>query len=458
MFANLGDTSSVTTIFEEMLSKDILPSSSLVNVIIFLLIKNNKLQEAMEFWSSHQHHSNRYLPCNLYTTANLGTDIVQDIEKDSSFNFGDEIVNYMESDFLIARQIAPKLISSCLDRKLEILPFYKKCLNMKLENFSTEENRSNRVRILSATYLILDFNRQYPNLFNGALGTKVFNNIFKYAIKHYHRYSNNDENYEFEDLFLREFSFGLFYPLWDSLKTSHIDEMFVDGLLSFYGLGDLNEGLSRNEFGDFSKAKNGSNTKFVSNINLDLDTARKLPLQNGDSTSLQEELINNQKSFKKAIANDFTENHKLAIRVCSILVFHTLTRMISSKVTPDFNILTHSLPSILLLDKSSKSLDLIFYEILRSTNKRPIGQGHINNKGLKTQISESDLGLKEEMTTTDAGSNPGTNNFNPNEDKMFISQKIYIEIYSIAKKWEAVDLVENWLITNNIFVCNDGDV
>ncbi|OMJ07339.1 hypothetical protein AYI70_g12259 [Smittium culicis] len=188
MFVGQGNVDKVVEIYEEMTSNGIYPTSRLVNIIVFLLVKHNRLESAINFWQNHKQFINRSEPHRLHSNKKSRMHRLYKYLYNEKPVFDPNFLDFIGTDFFLARQVAPKLISSCFDRKVEILPVVQKILGLNIENYPRERYMENRIRIIMALYFFLDFNREFPTLFHGSLGSKVFNSIFKFSLKNHHQY------------------------------------------------------------------------------------------------------------------------------------------------------------------------------------------------------------------------------------------------------------------------------
>ncbi|OMJ27187.1 putative pentatricopeptide repeat-containing protein [Smittium culicis] len=424
MFADQGNIDKVVEVYGEMISNGIYPTSRLVNIIVFLLVKHNRLENAIYFWQNHKQFINRSEPHRLHSNKKSRMHRLYKYLYNEKPDIDPHFFELIGTDFFLARQIVSKLISSCFNKKVEILPLVQKILGLNIESYPRERYMGNRMRIIMAFYLFLDFNREFPTIFHGSLGTKIFNIIFKFSLKNHHQYLCQ-------------------------VKLNKSDCLFTDTMCTFYGIKSLND----IEIEEHEILEQNSNKNFTSNRSCTSTSINNTNTQHlkRDTSSVDEEQNSNQsEEVQKFLVTSSTNS---IIDQYTLLVQHTITHMISSNISPNFDILTHSLPALLRNDKNTKYLDLLFLKILKSTENPKFSNDIYENSSDFSAKYKPAVDSVQNPTSTDTRTTVDVSNYNPATSRpIIICENVYLNMVDIAKVWRAETLLIKWMDSNNIYI------
>ncbi|OMJ15002.1 hypothetical protein AYI70_g7544 [Smittium culicis] len=404
MFVGQGNVDKVVEIYEEMTSNGIYPTSRLVNIIVFLLVKHNRLESAINFWQNHKQFINRSEPHRLHSNKKSRMHRLYKYLYNEKPVFDPNFLDFIGTDFFLARQVAPKLISSCFDRKVEILPVVQKILGLNIENYPRERYMENRIRIIMALYFFLDFNREFPTLFHGSLGSKVFNSIFKFSLKNHHQYLCQ-------------------------VKLNKSDYLFTEAMCTFYGVESFYE-IESKEREAYEQRINNDLTSNRSCTSSTISTNTK-NLKRYTLSAGKEENVKQSEKAQKLIGNSSSNS---IIDHYTLLVEHTITHMISSNISPNFDVLTHSLPALLRNDKNTKYLDLLFLKILKSTENSKISNNiYENSSDFSAEYKPAVDFVHNLPSTVNRATQDASNYTCVTPQSIIICENVYHNMIDIAK-------------------------
>ncbi|OMJ07338.1 hypothetical protein AYI70_g12258 [Smittium culicis] len=164
----------------------------------------------------------------------------------------------------------------------------------------------------------------------------------------------------------------------------------------------------------------------------------------------KEENVKQSEKAQKLIGNSSSNS---IIDHYTLLVEHTITHMISSNISPNFDVLTHSLPALLRNDKNTKYLDLLFLKILKSTENSKISNNiYENSSDFSAEYKPAVDFVHNLPSTVNRATQDASNYTCVTPQSIIICENVYHNMIDIAKVWRAETLLIKWMDSNNIYI------
>ncbi|PWA02918.1 hypothetical protein BB558_000931 [Smittium angustum] len=363
MYANIGDYHKVFSVLEEMKSKEILPTSKTIMILMTAMVENNQLSQALKLFDNFKSSESRFKVQNKKISKPKKSNRF----RDGNTKFGKLKVN--SSSFLMAQHAATKLISGCLDPAVEIdIPSHRNSLETP-ETCHSNANQTSKAlninRFMLAEDIFNSFGTQFNSIFAGSnSGTNSLNLMLRFALNNcissYVSKTNNTSNSHFKESVLyskddgsslSEYNSQIYRILVLSLRfsvTFNVDTYSI--LLSRITIlakklirrKEINESINLL----LGKEKQKSSDYINSHVS--------------ESTNIFGSfyITNNDESIACSYVDKFDDlnpDDKLLLVNHSFLVFDCVTQMERAGITPDINIIVHSIPPLLLLLKKVKT-------------------------------------------------------------------------------------------------------
>ncbi|PVU95158.1 hypothetical protein BB561_001986 [Smittium simulii] len=482
-FADNNDIGNAFLLFEEMLSKKILPSYKLITSCVSLLCNNGKLYDAITLWETYKNFNDR-CDLNLEYIENLDLNIcVGDAALENGCTKNDLKKYAKKYDFTLAQHVASKLITSCINENINLEEYHKLSRHFDFSKEILIIDDFNFCKLEIALNMAKMFYLMHPKIFYGQTGAKIFNRILKYSITLHTTIFNKEnyslprdvgllseknlsstgknalpepkakiiENYIEKSLFIRSsmniildvntFSI-LLLQLTELAKISKFNLEFETALVNFYGINSEYYTFKKSIFCSYENKQNNFNSENKSILKSEAITFNDCFVEkdtNGTCNYFFKNLKKNLKSSKL--------DQNLEIRYAyAILAYYTVYYMEQANLGMNWNVLVKSLPPMLLLGINSSILNNKWLKIINHTAESD------NFTRFKNLMAE-DLNVPENLDLKTTDNNTiyecdctkkvplGNNN---NEIRPIIIK----QLIDSGTNWGSKSLVVNWISEN----------